>query len=155
MLLGLGGAFAYDLIAPFRPNMSDKTKRALTSYSVLGFGVLTLILSLNPPELLTLLYSAAVGLLTSGLFFPTVLGIWWKRMNSAGALAGVLVGSISYLYLLWGTAMPPLSQVTVSLPLSLVTCVVVALLTKPPTSEEMRRITIAHQREYELDPSEQ
>src|SRR5699024_3020064 len=123
--------------------------------SVLIFGLITLALSLNPPELLTLLYSAAVGLLTSGLFFPTLLGIWWKRMNSTGALSGVLVGAISYLILLWGTDMPPLSEVTVSLPLSLIACIIGALVTRPPSDEEMRRITIAHEREYVLQPDEQ
>lgn len=148
MLLALGGAFAYDLVAELKPGMSDKTKRLLTSLSVLGFGLFTLALSLNPPELLTLLYTAAVGLLASGLFFPTLLGVWWKRMNSPGALAGLIVGAGSYLFLLWGTGMPPLSQVTVSLPLSLLACIVVALMTKPPTAAEMERITIAHEREY-------
>lgn len=148
MLLALGGAFAYDLVAEFKPNMNDRTKRRLTSWSVLGFGVMTLVLSLNPPELLTLLYSAAVGLLASGLFFPTLLGVWWKRMNNTGALAGVIVGTVSYLVLLWGTAMPALSQVTVSLPLSLVACVVGSLATKPPRPEELSRITIAHEREF-------
>ena len=155
MLLALGGAFAYDLVGQYKPKMPDQTKRRLTSFSVLGFGALTLMLSLNPPELLTLLYTAAVGLLTSGLFFPTVLGIWWKRMNSVGALAGTVVGASVYLFLLWGTPMPSLSQVTVSLPLSLIACVVGSLVSKPPTEAEMRRITIAHEREYELEPSEQ
>lgn len=152
MLLALGGAFAYDLVAELKPNMPDRTKRRLTSGSVLGFGLVTLLLSLNPPELLTLLYTAAVGLLASGLFFPTLLGVWWKRMNSPGALAGVTVGAGSYLFLLWGTEMPPLSQVTVSLPLSLLASIVVALLTKPSTAEEMERITIAHEHEYVQNP---
>ena len=148
MLLALGGAFAYDLVAELRPGMNDRSKRRLTSISVLGFGILTLVLSLNPPELLTLLYTAAVGLLASGLFFPTLLGIWWKRMNSTGALAGLIVGAGSYLFLLWGTGMPSLSQVTVSLPLSLLACIVASLVTKPSTDAEMERITIAHEREY-------
>ena len=26
----------------------------------------------------------------SGLFFPLVLGVWWKRANTAGAVAGIL-----------------------------------------------------------------
>lgn len=148
MLLALGGAFAYDLVAEFKPNMNDRAKRRLTSWSVLGFGLLTLLLSLNPPELLTILYTAAVGLLASGLFFPTLLGVWWKRMNSIGALSGVIVGAVSYLVLLWGTSMPQLSQVTVSLPLSLVACIVGTLVTRPPRPEELSRITIAHAREF-------
>lgn len=148
MLLGLGGAFAYDLVAPFRPNMTDSSLRKLTSWSVLGFGVLTMLLSLNPPELLTILYTAAVGLLASTLFFPTLLGIWWKRMNTLGALLGVIVGGASYLVLLWGADMPTLSEITVSLPLSLVACLIGAWVGKPPTDAELQRIVIAHEREY-------
>ena len=28
----------------------------------------------------------------SGLFFPLVLGVWWKRANRAGAIAGMVGG---------------------------------------------------------------
>ena len=31
----------------------------------------------------------------SGLFFPLVLGVWWKRANTAGAVAGILGGLAS------------------------------------------------------------
>lgn len=153
MLLGLGGAFAYDLVGQFRPNMKDSSLRRLTSWSVLGFGVLTVALSLNPPELLTILYTAAVGLLASTLFFPTLLGIWWKRMNTLGALLGAIVGGACYLILLWGVEMPTLSQITVSLPLSLVACLIGVWVGRPPSEAELERVVIAHQREYVDTPA--
>ncbi|MCH1542716.1 MAG: cation acetate symporter, partial [Alphaproteobacteria bacterium] len=28
----------------------------------------------------------------SGLFFPLVLGVWWKRANRQGAIAGMAIG---------------------------------------------------------------
>src|SRR6056300_709435 len=31
----------------------------------------------------------------SGLFFPLVLGIWWKRANRAGAVAGMFFGLVT------------------------------------------------------------
>ena len=31
----------------------------------------------------------------SGLFFPLVLGVWWKRANRQGAVAGTLLGFLS------------------------------------------------------------
>ena len=38
----------------------------------------------------------------SGLFFPLVLGVWWKRANAQGAVAGMLLGLISgTAYLIW------------------------------------------------------
>jgi cation/acetate symporter len=46
----------------------------------------------------------------SGLFFPLVLGVWWKRANKAGAIAGMLVGlgaGTWYLYMVkWGGMVP-------------------------------------------------
>ena len=38
----------------------------------------------------------------SGLFFPLVLGVWWKRANREGAIAGMALGLISGTwYLIW------------------------------------------------------
>lgn len=148
MLLGLSAAFSYDFLAEVRPGLSDAKKRSLTKWGVLVFGIITLVLSMNPPALLTLLYTAAMGLLASALFFPTLLGVWWKRMNSIGALAGAIAGGASYLILLWGFTLPPLSQILISLPISLVASVVTSLLTKPPTEKDLHRIAIAHEREY-------
>ena len=31
----------------------------------------------------------------SGLFFPLVLGIWWKRANRQGAIAGMILGFLA------------------------------------------------------------
>ena len=46
----------------------------------------------------------------SGLFFPLVLGVWWKRANRQGAVAGMLLGFLSgtwYLYMVrWGGMEP-------------------------------------------------
>jgi len=38
----------------------------------------------------------------SGLFFPLVLGVWWKRATRSGAIAGMLCGLIAgAAYLVW------------------------------------------------------
>ncbi|NLT27439.1 MAG: sodium:solute symporter family protein [Microbacteriaceae bacterium] len=156
MLLGLAAAFAYDFVGTIKPDIEEHTQRKIISISVLVFGVLTLLLAFNPPEFLTLLYTAAMGLLASCLFWPAVLGIWWRRANSAGALAGVIGGGFTYLFLLWGPIeqwfgykMASLEQILYSLPVSLLCVVIGSLVTKPPTSAEVRRVAIAHEREYE------
>ena len=46
----------------------------------------------------------------SGLFFPLVLGIWWKRANRPGAVAGMVCGfgaGSLYLYMVYTGAMAP------------------------------------------------
>ncbi len=79
----------------------------------------------------------------SGLFFPLVLGIWWKRANRAGALAGMLGGFIAgsaYLYWTYTTGnqwigIDHLRFGIVGMPVSLICMVVVSLMTPEPSAE--------------------
>ena len=80
----------------------------------------------------------------SGLFFPLVLGVWWKRANRQGAIAGMLAGLIAgtlYLYMVrWGGMDPwigidHLRFGIIGMPVSLVAMVVVSLLTAEPDKE--------------------
>jgi len=80
----------------------------------------------------------------SGLFFPLVLGVWWKRANRAGAIAGMIVGlgcGSFYLYLVkWGGMAPwigldDLRFGIVGTVASGVAMVVVTLMTKEPDRE--------------------
>ena len=85
----------------------------------------------------------------SGLFFPLVLGVWWKRATRQGAIAGIVTGILSGLfYLLWvypKFSVPIFGQVNepflyidhlrfglIGAPVCLVTMVVVSLMTKEP-----------------------
>ncbi|GKW45914.1 sodium:solute symporter [Planococcus sp. NCCP-2050] len=157
MLLALGAAFAYDLIGTVKPDYPEEKKRKLVPISIVVFGIITMLFAFNPPALLSLLYSAAMGLLASTLFFPLLLGVWWKRMNKEGALAAALSGAISYLILFFAFDLPALSEIVYALPISLVFAVGVTLLTPEPTEKELRRMTIAHQREFlpeDIEPVE-
>ncbi len=80
----------------------------------------------------------------SGLFFPLVLGVWWKRANRQGAVAGMglgfLAGSI-YLYQVRFAGMEPWLGIDhlrfgiIGMAVSLVAMVVVSLLTEEPDAE--------------------
>ncbi len=80
----------------------------------------------------------------SGLFFPLVLGVWWKRANRPGALAGMAIGlgtGTWYLYMVkWGGMEPwigldHLRFGIVGATASLIAMVVVTLMTKEPDAE--------------------
>lgn len=84
----------------------------------------------------------------SGLFFPLVLGVWWKRANRAGALAGMIVGlGAGWWYLLAvRSGMDPwfgldhLRFGIVGVTASLIAMVVVTLLTPAPDEETQRMV---------------
>ena len=80
----------------------------------------------------------------SGLFFPLVLGVWWKRANRQGAIAGMLAGLIAgtwYLYMVRFAGMEPWMGIDhlrfgiIGMPVSLVAMVVVSLMTAEPDKE--------------------
>jgi len=80
----------------------------------------------------------------SGLFVPLVLGVWWKRANRPGAIAGMLVGlgvGSWYLYMVYTGAMKPwfgldhLRFGIVGTLASLIAMVAVTLATKEPDAE--------------------
>jgi cation/acetate symporter len=85
----------------------------------------------------------------SGLFFPLVLGVWWKRANTAGAIAGMVVGlgvGSWYLYAVkWGGMKPwygidDLRFGIIGAAASVIAMVVVTLLTKEPDKETQAMI---------------
>ncbi len=84
----------------------------------------------------------------SGLFFPLVLGVWWKRANAQGAVAGMLLGLISgSAYLIWvrngGAGFWGVTQLTFGIVgslVSLVSMIVVSLITKAPDSATQKMV---------------
>ena len=84
----------------------------------------------------------------SGLFFPLVLGVWWKRANAPGAVAGMLLGlAAGTAYLVWvrngGAGFWGVTQLTFGIVgslVSLVAMVVVSLMTKAPDAATQRMV---------------
>jgi cation/acetate symporter len=80
----------------------------------------------------------------SGLFFPLVLGVWWKRANRAGAIAGMVFGfgaGSAYLYYVFAAGGTPILGLDhlrfgiVGMAASLVAMVLVTLMTEAPDAE--------------------
>jgi cation/acetate symporter len=85
----------------------------------------------------------------SGLFFPLVLGVWWKRANRAGALAGMIGGfgaGAAYLYhvqFAGGTPWLGLDGLRfgmIGMPVSLILMIVVSLMTEEPDAETQKMV---------------
>ena len=84
----------------------------------------------------------------SGLFFPLVLGVWWKRANKEGAIAGMALGLASGMgYLIWvrngGSGFLGITQLTFGIfgsAVSLVSMVVVSLMTSEPSASVQKMV---------------
>ena len=91
----------------------------------------------------------AFNFAASGLFFPLVLGIWWKRANREGAVAGMICGFVAgTAYLIWvrfmgGAEFIGLDHLRfgiVGMAVSLVAMVVVTQMTKEPDEETQKMV---------------
>ncbi len=87
------------------------------------------------------LFTWALALAAASAFAPLVMCVWWKRINQWGAMAGLLVGFGTALFLLLLTlagALPTVFErsgafaTVIAVPLATVTALVVSLLTPRP-----------------------
>jgi len=93
LLLAISSAISHDLLkGVFRPDISEKgelnASRVAMAFTVLLAGYL----GFNPPDFAAGTVALAFGLAASSIFPALMLGIFYKRMNTQGAIAGMLSG---------------------------------------------------------------
>jgi Na+/proline symporter len=119
LLLACSSAIAHDLLgARLSRRFGATTPHWVAVAAAWVVGLTAMWLAYSPPALISQFYTAAIGLLTAGLFVPTIAGLWWKRANLAGGLASLLVGPATYLIVHFTPGAPPLSAILVALPAS-------------------------------------
>ena len=107
LLLAISSAVSHDLIkSTINPNISEKGELLAARVSMAVAIVVATYLGLNPPGFAAQVVALAFGLAAASLFPTLMMGIFSKRINSAGATAGMLAGLISttlylFLYLGW------------------------------------------------------
>ena len=93
LLMAISSAVSHDLIkGVINPGISEKGELLAARISMAGAIVLAGYLGLNPPGFAAEVVALAFGLAASSLFPVLMLGIFNRRMNSAGAMAGMLAG---------------------------------------------------------------
>lgn len=145
LLLACSSAIAHDLLGGFlRQRASDKALAAIRVASAWVVGLLALCGALSPPELLSRFYTAGIGLLSAGLFVPTIAGLWWKRANRAGGVASLVAGAGSYALCLTGSVDIGLPPIVVSLSASALAMAAGGLFGAPETAEMRGQIAALH-----------
>ena len=102
-MIAISSSFAHDIYyRVFRPNATEKNRLAIARWSIVVATVIAGIVALNPPGVITQIVAWAFAL-ASGTFFPAlILGVWWKRSNAQGVIAGMVVGlgvTLTYIFL--------------------------------------------------------
>ena len=93
LLLVISTSVAHDMMKrSFMPDISDKKELLYARLAIFIAVLVAGYFGMYPPAYVAQVVAFAFGL-AAALFFPAiVLGIFWKRMNKEGAIAGMIAG---------------------------------------------------------------
>jgi cation/acetate symporter len=93
LLLAISSAISHDLLkGTFTPNISEKNELMAGRIAMAGAIFAAGYLGLNPPGFAAGTVAIAFGLAAASIFPALMMGIFNKKMNSAGAVAGMIAG---------------------------------------------------------------
>ncbi len=98
LLLAISSAVSHDLLkGQLTPNMSERSELLAARLSMAAAIVVAVLLGLNPPGFAAQTVALAFGLAAASIFPALMMGIFSKRVNNIGAVAGMLIGLIATL----------------------------------------------------------
>lgn len=103
LLIAISSSFSHDIYYRLiNPQASDQKRLVVARISIAVATVIAGLVALDPPGVITQIVAWAFSL-AAGTFFPVLLlGVWWKRANAQGAIAGMVSGlvvTMSYIIL--------------------------------------------------------
>ncbi len=102
LLLVISSSVSHDLIKKvFNPGITEKGELLTARLSAVVAVVIAGYFGINPPGFVAAVVALAFGLAAASFFPAIVLGIFYKKMNKEGAIAGMVIGiSLMLFYML-------------------------------------------------------
>lgn len=99
LLLVISTSISHDLIKKqLKPNISDKGELMWARGAIVVAIIIAGLFGIYPPGFVAAVVALAFGLAAASFFPAIILGIFDKRMNRQGAVAGMIVGIVLMLY---------------------------------------------------------
>lgn len=153
LLLVISSSVSHDLIKKVvKPDISEKGELIAARLSAVAAVCVAGYFGINPPGFVAAVVALAFGLAAASFFPAIILGIFYKRMNKEGAVAGMVVGiTAMLLYMIkyklgwfdatlpssdeWWFGISPEGFGTIAMLLNFVVSLVVCHFTTPPPQE--------------------
>ncbi len=151
LLLVISTSISHDLIKKqLKPNISDKGELMWARGSIVVAIIIAGLFGIYPPGFVAAVVALAFGLAAASFFPAIILGIFDKRMNRQGAVAGMIVGITLMLFYMirfktgligvmdprpaseWWFGTSPEGFGTIAMLINVVVSVVVSRMTPPP-----------------------
>ena len=147
LMLTIGAMCSWDIYKKvLKPDADDKTVLLLSKIVVVLSALFTMVLAINPPEMLAILIWMGIGVMLSTFAIPLLAGLYWRGATREGALAAMALGlvtSLAFGMLNYIKAKAlgidfgaiPLHFSAYSFVIAIVAMIVVSLLTKKTTTK--------------------
>ncbi|WP_449538781.1 sodium:solute symporter family protein [Ferdinandcohnia sp. Marseille-Q9671] len=133
MLLHCATSLYYDVyLNIFTKKVSDKGFRVWLRISIFIIAIVAVLLAIKPPWFIAMGFTYVYGGFGAAFFLVVFLGLYWKRMNKAGAYAGILIGAVVYMA---AKAMGAVNPFVIAVTVSLVGVLIAVFTTKKPPIE--------------------
>lgn len=154
LLLVISTSISHDLLKKqLNPNITEKSELLAARLSAAAAVVVAGYFGINPPGFVAAVVALAFGLAAASFFPAIIMGIFYKRMNMQGAVAGMIVGITLMIYYMlkfkfgifdggkdavdglksaWWFGISPEGFGTVAMVVNVIVSVVVSQLTPPP-----------------------
>jgi cation/acetate symporter len=95
LLLVISASISHDLLKKtFRPQITERTELLTARGAAAAAVIVAGYLGINPPGFVAQVVALAFGLAASSLFPAILMGIFFKRINREGAVAGMVSGLV-------------------------------------------------------------
>ncbi|MDO4690668.1 MAG: sodium/pantothenate symporter [Fusobacterium sp.] len=123
-------------ISYFDKKASEEKVKKISMFTSFFIGILVFLLSLKQLSLIVWINLFALAGQEIIFFCPLILGLYWKKANSIGAIASMVFGITTYLYIeIFKVSVFGLHNVVPSLAISLIAFIVGSLLGKKPSDD--------------------
>ena len=151
LLLVISTSVSRDLIKKqINPDISEKGELIVARLSAMVAVCVAGYFGINPPDFVAATVALAFGLAAASFFPAIIMGIFYKRMNREGAIAGMVVGILSMLFYMlkfkfdmfgggtdgdWWFGISPEGFGTVAMLFNFMVSIAVSRFTPPPPME--------------------
>ncbi|WP_299555062.1 sodium:solute symporter family protein [Seonamhaeicola sp.] len=151
LLLVISASVSHDLIKKMiKPNISERGELVVARLSAVIAVCVAGYFGINPPDFVAATVALAFGLAAASFFPAIILGIFSKRMNKEGAIAGMVTGTLLMLFYMakfkfdwfgggtkedWWFGVSPEGFGTVAMIINFVVSLIISKFTPPPSKE--------------------
>ncbi len=143
LMLTVGTEFSWNIFKTLlKPKATERQVIRVSQICVLIAAVVSLILAINPPEMLAFLIWLGIGLMLCAFAVPLIAGLYWKRATAQGAIASMAVGLVTSLvfgYYYYFIDKMPMHFSIYSLICAIAAMIIVSLLTRKNSEEALEK----------------